>query len=171
MSIVIRTATPADAPLLAALGARTFTETYAAHNTPEDMAQYETTHFRTEVLLQEMAHPEASFFLAFAGREAVGYAKLGNARQPAELVGQRAVQLERIYVLEAHQRGWVGYRLIRHCMEEAVRRGAGVLWLGVWQRNRRAIRFYERLGFVIFGEEIFQLGSDAQADHLMKLEL
>lgn len=40
--------------------------------------------------------------------------------------------------------------------------------LGVWEHNHRALRFYEKNGFIAFGTHIFQLGNDQQTDILMK---
>ncbi len=53
------------------------------------------------------------------------------------------------------------------CLEEARRWECDVIWLDVWEKNPRAIAFYERWGFVKVGEQDYQLGNDLQLDWLM----
>ena len=49
-------------------------------------------------------------------------------------------------------------------IEAARSRGARSLWLGVWERNPRAVAFYRKYGFTRVGEHTFMLGADAQVD-------
>ena len=51
-------------------------------------------------------------------------------------------------------------------IDAARARGAQTLWLGVWERNPRAVAFYEKYGFTRVGEHTFMLGDDAQTDWL-----
>ena len=72
-AVNIRHATAADAALLAELGARTFAETFAADNRPEDMAAYLASAFSVEQTAAELSDPRATWLLAeIGGRAGVG---------------------------------------------------------------------------------------------------
>jgi ribosomal protein S18 acetylase RimI-like enzyme len=150
----------------------TFTETYAVFNTSENMKMYIEKYFERKILFQELESEDNFFFIANIDGVTVGYMKL---RIPQEhhhgLKDKRSVELERIYVLKNHQRTGLGYRLMQHALHYALEHDYDILWLGVWQKNEKAIRFYQRCGFEIFGEHKFILGTEEQIDWLMKKEL
>lgn len=171
MTVEIRQAGKADAKLLAELGAEIFYKTFAAVNNPADMALYLEQTFTEEKLRGEFNEPGAIFFLAYVDSAVAGYAKLGMKRAPAAIANVPCIELERLYVHPLYQKQKVGYRLIQHCIETAKAQGNKILWLGVWEHHPTAIRFYERVGFLRFGEHVFQLGNDAQTDWLMKLDI
>ncbi len=82
-------------------------------------------------------------------------------------VEKKGVEIERIYVLEAFKGIGAGRFMIEKTVEIAQSLGLDYIWLGVWAENEKAIRFYEKMGFTIFGEHIFRIGSDNQLDYLM----
>lgn len=164
---VIRRANASDASLLADLGARTFDETFAAGNNPDDMAAYLASAFTIERLGEELADPVATFFIAEVGATAAGYAKV-RAGAPAErrdLDGP--VELVRLYVGREWLGRGVGADLMAACLKEAVRGAYRTIWLGVWEHNARARAFYRRWHFEEIGHHTFHLGADAQRDILM----
>ena len=169
--LVIRRATSADANLLAELGARTFTETFAADNTPEDLSSYLTASFNPSRQSAELADPSSTFFVAEVGEIAAGYAKLLAGEPKEEVEGDNPVELVRLYVLHEWLGRGVGAELMSACLNEARRAGHGTIWLGVWERNERAQAFYRKWNFRAVGEHIFQLGSDQQRDILMQRPL
>lgn len=154
---------------LAALGERTFRETFAATNTATDMEAYAQQAFSLERVRSELADPDSAFFLAFAeGAHAPGgYAKLRTGEPDASVTGPEPIEIERIYVERSAIGRGLGAALMRRCLVEATARGRKTVWLGVWEHNDRAIAFYERWGFEIVGSHVFQLGSDAQNDLIM----
>ena len=169
--VTVRRANPGDAELLAELGARTFSETFAADNSPEDMAAYLSASFNPARQAAELADPASTFLIAEVGGRAAGYAKL-HAGEPAEGVeGHQPVELVRLYVSHEWLGRGVGAELMRACVDEARRAGRGTMWLGVWERNGRAQAFYRKWGFRAVGEHVFQLGADPQRDILMELAL
>lgn len=169
--LTVRRATPLDAGLLADLGARTFYETFAADNSPEDMAAYLAASFNLAQQTAELTEPASIFFIAEVGGRAAGYAKL-NAGEPAEgIEGAQPVELVRLYVLREWLGHGVGAALLRACVDEAQRAGHETMWLGVWERNGRAQAFYRKWNFRAVGEHVFQLGSDMQRDILMERTL
>ncbi|HWT00735.1 MAG TPA: GNAT family N-acetyltransferase [Pyrinomonadaceae bacterium] len=169
--VKIRRADSSDAQLLADLGARTFSEAFAAENSPENMSAYLARAFTHERLAEELADPKATFLLASAEGEAAGYAKLYKGESSRCVTGESPMELARIYVLQKWLGGGVGRALMQRCVDEARASGSRVLWLGVWQRNLRALAFYRKWGFETVGEQIFRLGSDAQTDWVMQLAL
>ena len=168
---VVRRARVDDAALLAELGARTFSETFAADNRPEDMSAYLAAAFGRELQLNELADPQATFFIAEVDGVAAGYAKLHPGRTPASVKGERPVELVRLYVAQAWLGRGVGAALMRECLGEAGRAGYQTMWLGVWERNMRARAFYRKWNFRDVGKHIFQLGDDPQTDILMERSL
>jgi diamine N-acetyltransferase len=165
--LVIRLAEPADAPVLADLAARTFFETYAAQNTAEDMAAYLASSFGEAQQGGQIADPDVRSLLAEVAGEAAGYVQLRRGEPPPCVQGAHAIEVWRFYV----DRRWIGrglaQRLMAAAREEARALGGQTLWLGVWERNPRAIAFYCKCGFVPVGEHLFQFGADAQTDLVM----
>jgi GNAT superfamily N-acetyltransferase len=166
--LTIRRASSEDAALLTELGTRTFYETFAADNTPQDMAAYVRTAFNLARQTAELTDPDSIFLIGEVGGLAVGYAKL-HAGQPARGVhGPNPVELVRLYVTQEWLGSGVGAGLMSACLDEALKLGHGSIWLGVWERNERAQAFYRKWNFQPVGEHMFQLGLDRQRDILME---
>ena len=163
----IRKGTAADAALLAAIGAETFSDTFAADNTGKDMALYLGQAFTPVALSAELAADASAFLIAELNGTDVGYARVTWSPAPVEVVGQRPLDIARLYVRQPWIGRGVGAALMRACLAEARLRGCDVVWLGVWERNHRARRFYEKWGFQIVGDQQFVLGTDPQRDLLM----
>ena len=168
--LAIRRAVPGDAGLLAELGARTFSETFAADNDPEDMAAYLAASFNHARQTAELTDAASVFFIAEVGGAAAGYAKL-HAGGPEGIEGPKPVELVRLYVSREWLGRGVGEALMRACVDEARRAGYETIWLGVWERNGRAQAFYRKWNFRAVGEHVFHLGSDPQTDILMERPL
>ena len=170
-AVNIRHSGPADAALLAELGARTFNETFAADNRPEDMAAYLASAFSVEQTERELSDPRSTWLVAEIDGTAAGYAKLHAGESPECVRGPNPIELARIYAARDWLGRGVGASLLRACLDEARRGGHRTIWLGVWERNERARAFYRKWDFRDAGTQIFQLGSDAQTDVVMEREL
>lgn len=170
-SPVIRRATVDDAAALAEFGARTFFETFAADNTPEDMRLHLASAWRPELQRAEILDASKITLLACAGETLAGFAQLLTTHAPACVPTVRPIEVLRFYV----DKPWQGQGLARQLMEaveaEARQLGARELWLGVWERNERAQAFYRKCGFRKVGTQIFVVGTDPQTDHVMLREL
>lgn len=166
--LTIRRGTPADADLLSELSARTFSETFAADNTPEDLAAYVATSFNVAQLTAELKDRASTFLIGEVDGRAAGYAKLHDGEPEKSVEGAKPIELVRLYV----SREWLGRRigeqLMRACIDEARQAGHETIWLGVWERNGRAQAFYRKWNFRAVGEHMFQLGSDLQRDIVME---
>lgn len=169
--ILIRKAGAADVALLQQIGRQTFSETFAASNSEENMRQYLAEGFASEKLLAELSNPDAQFFFAEWNNELIGYLKINTGQSQTELQDQASLEIERIYVLQAFHGKKVGQVLYEKALHLATAAGVRYVWLGVWEENKRALRFYEKNGFVAFDKHIFRLGDDAQTDIMMKFEL
>jgi ribosomal protein S18 acetylase RimI-like enzyme len=169
--LTIRRGTPADANLLSEVGARTFSDTFAADNTPEDLAAYLATSFNVAQQMAELEDPASTFLIAEVDRSAVGYAMLHVGEPEQGVEGANPIELVRLYVLREWLGRGIGEQLMRACIDEAQQTGHETLWLGVWERNARAQAFYRKWNFRAVGEHVFQLGADRQRDILMERSL
>lgn len=164
----IRRATAVDAAALAALAERTFRDTFAAVNTPDNMAAHAAASYGVEIQLAEIASERIRTLLVEDGGITTGYAQLRLGPAPDCVKTERAVELWRFYI----DRDWIGRGLAPRLMDavvaEAAALGRHTLWLGVWEHNPRAIAFYRKCGFVEIGAHTFQLGDDAQTDRIMQ---
>ena len=166
----IRTATPGDAEQLAALATRTFRDTFAADNSVDDMKAYVRDSFSVDRVQAELADDANTFWLAFVNGEEqpAGYAKLRTGSANPSVTGPDPVELERLYVDRSAIGHGVGAALMQTSLNAARSAGHGTLWLGVWERNARAISFYVKWGFQTVGDHMFLLGADAQRDLIME---
>jgi GNAT superfamily N-acetyltransferase len=161
-----------DAPLIAELSRRTFYDTFAPFNTPGNMDQFLQTQFTVEQLIEEVGAPRNTFLLAWLGEEVAGYARLYDGGElPHELAGTAAIEISRIYATQQAIGKGVGKALMEAAIDIAREKGKNWIWLCVWERNGRAIAFYEKMGFEIFGKHLFVLGQDLQNDWEMKKRL
>ena len=171
--ISIRQATVDDAKLLTDLSYTTFWDAFAHHpkNGPDDLAHYMRQAFSTEQITAELADPKSIFLIAEIDGKPAGYAKLVKEYIEPGITADRPVELNRLYSHQEYLGKGIGQNLMDSCFERAQKDGHDVMWLGVWEYNPRAQRFYEKNGFRVVGRHTFQLGSDPQTDLLMQKEL
>ncbi|MBO9202260.1 MULTISPECIES: GNAT family N-acetyltransferase [Niastella] len=167
-TIRIEVATKKDAALIADLSRQTFYDAFAADNTKEDMDKFMNEQFTREQLMEEVGREGNVFLLAYEGEEAIGYARMRETPKPVLLEGGPAIEIARIYAMQKSIGKGVGSALMQHCIAVAKQKSAGVIWLGVWEKNYKAIAFYTKWGFEKFSEHVFMLGNDPQTDWLMK---
>ena len=160
-----------DLPALQQIGRQTFFETFAHSCTEADMQAYLAKSFAEAQLAGELHNPDSAFYFFEAQGQALGYLKLNFAQAQTELQDANTIEIERIYVLHDFQGQGVGQALYQHALHIAHSHHARYIWLGVWEHNHQALRFYEKNGFVPFDKHTFYVGSDAQTDIMMKLEL
>ncbi len=165
--LVIRRAMEEDAQQLAELARRTFVETFGADNAAEDMAIHVAQAFGTDIQLGQIRDPRIVTLLAECGRTMVGFAQVRQGTWPACVTGESPVELWRFYVDRPfHGRGIA--QTLMHAVEEAAHQlGGRTLWLGVWERNPRAIAFYTKSGFADVGSHAFIFGTEEQTDRVM----
>ena len=166
--IEIRPVSSSDLDALQAIGLHTFRESFSAQNTRENMDRYLSEAFRPEKLRAELAEENSRFYFALVDGEIAGYLKINMGAAQTELKDEKAIEIERIYVLKQFQGQRIGQALFEKAVEVARSAGAGYVWLGVWEKNTKAIGFYERNGFAEFDRHPFRLGDDVQTDIMMR---
>lgn len=157
-----------DIDLLQEIGKKTFVQTFSGTNTEDNMKAYLAEGFSREKLLSELCNDESEFYFAAAENKIVGYLKVNTGQAQTEQQCPRALEIERIYVLQEFHGRKVGQLLYEKAIGLAQLKEASFVWLGVWEKNLRAINFYQKNGFVAFDQHIFQLGDDKQTDIMMK---
>lgn len=169
--VTIRPAIPADAALLAAIAERTFREAFAAENSANDIDVHCARYFRPELQSREISDPRLVTLLAEAGGELVGFAQLRLAHAASCVQCDQPSELNRLYIAsEWHGRG-AAHDLMHAVLAEAARAGSDCIWLGVWEKNARAIAFYRKYGFRVVGDHTFMLGRDRQRDLVLVTEV
>jgi ribosomal protein S18 acetylase RimI-like enzyme len=170
-AINLRKATLADSSNLQQIGQQTFFETFGASNSEQNMKTYLEEGFSLEKLTAELQNSHSAFYFAELDHRIIGYLKVNVGASQTELQEERALEIERIYVVQAYHGKKVGQVLYEKALQLAREAQADYVWLGVWEENPRAIRFYQKNGFVEFDKHIFTLGDDEQTDIMMKLPL
>ena len=153
------------------LSIQTFKETFEEVNTEEDMQKYLLENLSIEKLKSELENPNSEFYFAENNNEILGYLKLNFKDAQTEKLEENHFEIERIYVLKAFLGQKIGQILFDKAIEIGREKNLEYVWLGVWEENHRAIRFYEKNGFEIFGKHDFVLGEDVQTDLLMKMKI
>ncbi len=153
------------------IGKHTFYETFSAVNTEENISKYLEEGFSVTKLTAELSDSKSEFYFATLDDKVIGYLKLNFGQSQTELQDDKAVEIERIYVLKDFHGKSIGQLLYDKAIETARQKCADYLWLGVWEENHRAINFYRKNGFVEFDKHVFKLGNEEQTDLMMKLKL
>jgi len=167
----IRRATSADTELLLAIGRQTFFEKFTENNSEENMLQYASEAYTFEKIASEVNNVNSQFYLATLNNQTVGYLKINFGEAQTELQDPQALELERIYVLNEFQGKKIGQMLFEKTLEIARQAKVNYVWLGVWEENKSAIKFYKKNGLKAFSKHLFMLGNDPQTDIMMKVEL
>ncbi len=158
-------------PALVKISKETFVAAFEKDNDPEDFVTYVNEAFSIETLKRQLENKDAFFYFVYSDDELVGYFKINQNRAQTELKDTSSLELERIYVLPEHQGKNIGGLIVQKVVELAKKMGKRMLWLGVWEHNHDAIRFYQKKGFEKFGEHPYFIGNDEQTDWLMQLAL
>ncbi len=170
-NIITRKISSDDLEMLQKIGRKTFEETFSESNSEENMRNYFEEGFSEGKLTAELNDNNAEFYFAIWKDEVIGYLKVNFGESQTELKDDRALEIERIYVLKEFHGKRVGQMLFNKAIEIAKQKGSEYVWLGVWEENPRAISFYKKNGFIEFDKHIFRLGDDEQTDIMLKLNL
>ena len=153
------------------IGRQTFSETFAESNSADNMAKYLAEAYAYEKLNEELNNQNSFFYFAMLDEKVIGYLKLNMGGSQTELKDNDALEIERIYVLKDFHGKKVGQLLFDKAIKIAKALQVAYVWLGVWEENKRALKFYIKNGFVEFDQHVFVLGDEAQTDIMMKLAL
>ena len=168
MTLVIREATIEDASLIANISHQTFYDTFSPYNSTQNMDKFLNQQFTKGKLILEVGAKQNIFLLAYDGDTVAGYVKIRDDRVPLGMGNVSALEIARLYAMTNQIGKGVGSQLMQACLQIAKKKNKDWLWLGVWEKNQRAIDFYTKWGFEKFDETDFLLGDDMQRDWLMK---
>ncbi|GGK59551.1 N-acetyltransferase family protein [Rufibacter glacialis] len=169
--INLRRVTELDLNQLQEIGRQTFSETFSAGNSEENMQKYLEEGFSLEKLTAELQNPNSEFYFAMLDHRAIGYLKLNVGSSQTELKDDKALEIERIYVLREFHGKKVGQLLYEKALQIAEQKKVDYVWLGVWEENLRALNFYKKNGFVMFDKHLFKLGDEEQTDLMMRRQM
>ncbi len=177
----IKKVTEHELPTLIALARETFIAAFEKQNNPDDFAAYVNAAFTFAVFKKELYTEGSVFYLVYNDNELIGYFKLNHNKIPHDGINlisefelmhtQKMTELERIYLTDnTHGKGFATL-MISEIIQLSKAENSAFIWLGVWENNLKAIKFYQKSGFSKFGEHIFIIGDDPQTDWLMSYEL
>jgi ribosomal protein S18 acetylase RimI-like enzyme len=173
MDFLIEKASLEDTQTLRSIAKETFFETFAKSNTEDNMKRYLEENFSIPKIQAQLEDPGSLFFIALDRATTAGYLKLntGESQTEPKLYRENTLEIERIYVRSAYLGKKAGQQLLEKALEIAKAQKREFIWLAVWENNPRAIRFYEKNGFIAFGQHAFIMGDEAQTDIMMRKEL
>ena len=171
MNLSIQQVSLAEADILLQLAESTFRAGFEHLNEPVHFEAYMSKAFNRDKIREELSTDGTAFYFALLEDEIAGYIKLNHGKAQSDIKTEPGIELERIYVKPELQGKKIGQFLLDQSVRIAKEQGFPYLWLGVWEKNEAARRFYERNGFRQFSSHTFMLGNDPQTDLLMKLEL
>ena len=169
--IAIRPIAVEELETLRRLAIEIYETTFASFNSPENMQRYLSEAFDRQQMAKEWQETGACYWGAYEANQLVGYSRLRENNEADEWLGTSHVEVQRLYVHMAHQGKGVADQLMQHALLEANRLEKEWIWLGVWEKNTRAQRFYQRWGFEKFSEHVFWMGDDPQTDWLLKKKM
>ncbi len=156
-----------DLQVLREISIETFNDTFSNQNSADNMKAYLDRAFTSTQLEQELANRSSQFYFIWCDEEIAGYLKVNVNDAQSEKMGDEFLEIERIYIRSKFQRKGLGKYLIDKAIEIAEEQNKKSIWLGVWEKNEKAIRFYNKLGFVQTGAHSFYMGDEEQMDIIM----
>ncbi len=166
--IEIRKAIATDAKLISVLGTVSFYEAYFEQDSAHDLANYIHESFESEKICAEISDKNVAFFIIYLNEKAVGYAKMREDSKVDCIKNENSIELQRIYIIERVYGKGIGEHLLKHCLETAKTRGFETLWLGVWEENERAQKFYAKHDFKRVGEITFPYGESVGTNFVLE---
>lgn len=151
------------------LSRKIFYDSFADQNKPENIKSYMDMAYNRDQLLSELLDPLSEHYFICDDEKKIGFLKLNKAGVQSDINDPDSLELQRIYIDGAYQGHGLGAMLLEKAKERTRALHLNYIWLGVWEKNPDAIRFYQRHGYVIFGEHQFVMGDEVQTDILMKL--
>jgi len=167
----IRELTLADVAELQAISVETFSDTFAAQNTKENLEAFLQSAYNVPKLTAELQQPDSHFYFIERDGKVLGYLKLNVGADQSEKMGTDSLEVERIYIRPAYKHQGLGSQFMTFAIEQAKAAHKTQIWLGVWEHNEPAKAVYHKWGFEHFSQHAFVMGTDRQTDLLMKKKL
>ena len=158
-------------PQLQAISKQCFLETFAKYNTTENLNYYLQNNYSLNQLLQELQNKGSFFYFFKYDNQLVAYLKINICPDQSDFNYEDTLEIERIYVLTEYKGKGIGKELMDFAIHKAIEFNLKKIWLGVWENNKPALKFYDKLGFYKINEHIFKLGNDNQTDYILQKDL
>lgn len=133
-----------DVHQLQAIGKQRFFATFSDTSSAEDMTRYLEKGFSLDKLSTELQNRDSEFYSTKQNDQTIGYLKLNFELSQTEFQDNKAMEIERIYVLDKFHGKKVGLKLYNRALEIAQQRNIDYIWLGVWENNFKALNFYRK---------------------------
>lgn len=170
--MILRPATPDDAPALAVLGAETFVAAFGHLYRPVDLEAFIFEVHNPEAVAGEIAGAECTHCLVELEGALIAFAKLRHPSKFAVLSDARdPIELGQLYALPQHTGAGLGTRLMDWALSHARVHGHDAMLLSVYSENYGAQRFYQRHGFAKLADITFQVGNHIDPEFLHQLRL
>ena len=157
--------------LLIEISRETFISTFEDSNTEENLREYIEKAFNKNKMHEELLNENSIFYILYDDKIPVGYLKLNEGEGQSDIKDLKSLEIERIYVVKSFQSMGIGKILLDKAIEVAINKKKEYIWLGVWEKNEKALAFYKKNDFVIISEHSFFMGDDEQLDYIMKKDL
>lgn len=171
MKIAIRECTMDDLITLREISYKTYNETFKDANIPSNMEDYLEKAFNMSKMRDELLNTSSQLYFLYADEELAGYLKLNESPAQTDISDPQSIEVERIYVSKEFHGKALGSSLLNKAIEIARERKKLYIWLGVWEKNDKAIQFYKRNGFYPIGQHSFFMGNDEQTDFIIRKNL
>ena len=161
----IRPARPEDADALAALGRRTFIDTFVAVDgfaipyPPNDLATFLDATFSPQATATKLEEPGAAWWVAERDGALLAFANVGPNTLPHPEAAPGNAELRRLYVAREAQGLGLGTRLLNLSLDWMTANGSGPQWIGFWSGNLKAQKLYAAYGFEKAGDYFFPVGA------------
>lgn len=142
-----------EASVLALLGRITYIESHGPFITNKnDLVAYIDRSFSVAQTVKDLTHPDQLFYIIYVDDLPVGYAKIVLNASHASIPSKHTCRLERIYILSEFIPLRIGYQLLRFVENVVKDLAYETMWLSVYVKNERAIKFYNRNEFLEVGQ-------------------
>lgn len=150
---------------------KTFVDAFEKDNDPIDFITYINEAFEKSTIQKQLQNSDSTFYFVYKDAALVGYFKLNVNAAQTDIKTEESLELERIYVLQEFQGEQIGKQMLQETLKIASSMQKEFIWLGVWENNKDAIRFYQKHDFVKFGTHPYYIGKDKQTDWLLRFDL
>ncbi len=169
--ILIKACTLDDLTAFLEISRETYHQTFAAMNKQDTMQAYLEASFNEEKLKSELLNDASFCYFIYHNDQLAGYMKLNESQAQTDIYDPLSLEVERIYVLNSFQGNGLGQHLMNKAIALGKDRKLNYLWLGVWEHNENALRFYQKNNFYKIGTHGFTMGDEVQTDYLMRKDL
>jgi diamine N-acetyltransferase len=171
MKLIFRECVIDDLVTLRELSCKTYSDTFEHMNTPSNMKAYLEQAYDIGKLRGELSNINSTFYFLYNDEKLSGYLKLNEHKAQTDIYDPQSLEIERIYVTKEFQGRGLGSVLMNKAIDIANIQEKSYIWLGVWEKNDKAILFYKKNGFYVIGKHSFFMGEEEQTDFIMRKDL